>query len=191
MDQSRKPIAFQPEKPGQPNIAERAKLEKETDNMSKIHVLMVLMYFAGLFLILFYYSLTFLTLNGLLKIFAVILTASFVVPIKLYRLRYSMSFYEYTIGNILSLSPLLCGLILLLNFHFSSEVVTEVHKIKNLSKQNNTILLQLENDAYEEESFVRSFDEAEFSANFSSDSLELHLANGLFGYKVLKKRKLI
>lgn len=159
--------------------------------MSKIHVLMVLMYFAGLFLILFYYSLTFLTLNGLLKIFAVILTASFVVPIKLYRLRYSMSFYEYTIGNILSLSPLLCGLILLLNFHFSSEVVTEVHKIKNLSKQNNTILLQLENDAHEEESFVRSFDEAEFSANFSSDSLELHLANGLFGYKALKKRKLI
>lgn len=160
----------------------------ETDNMSNMHLVMVLLYFSSMFLIITYFQKTFISLNELFKFLSLVMAGTFIIPIGIYRWKLTMSYYEYIMWNCLSLAPTICALALLINYHITSSIYEEVYHIDRISKQNKNLLLILDSNTYAENEFVREFSESDFNDIYRSDSLVLTFAKGLFGRKVLKEK---
>src|SRR5690606_1003529 len=98
----------------------RLKYKTDTeDNMSAIHFLMVLLYFVSLFLMFYYFGKTFMNLFSLFSFFLLFTAAAFLVPISIYRKKFTMSYYEFALMNVLGIAPTLTTLLLLLNFHIT------------------------------------------------------------------------
>lgn len=161
------------------------------DNMSPIHFLMSLLYFVSLFLLFYYFGKTFMNLFSLFGLFILFAAAAFLIPISLYRKKFTMSYYEFALLNIIGIAPTLTTLLLLLNFHITFNEHIEKHKIikRDISKQE--IILYLENNALDEFEFLRTIDDEEMHQHpgMYSDTLSITFADGLFGYKVVKNRE--
>ena len=173
-----------PEKKGAPLAYKTDK----SDNMSTVHFLMVLLYFISLFVLIQYYLKTFMNFFELVGFFIFSIALAFLIPISVYRKKYTMSFYEYALINIMGLAPVITALLLLLNFHLASNLSVGTYKIVARKDTGKSVILVLENDAWAEHEFVRTIDD--FS-NYrkpatSADTLSIAIAEGLFGYKVLK-----
>ena len=114
----------------QQNSPSSRKLESiKRDNMGNFTVLMVFLYFISLFVSLQFFQIIDLGLYEFFRLNLLFIGISFLIPIYLYRKKLSISFYEYTLINILSIGPFLCTLCLIFNFIFSGNSYVENYTI--------------------------------------------------------------
>jgi len=93
------------------------------------------------------------------------------------------------------IAPLLCALILLLNFHFRAPSIIESYKVQNYDLELNSYTagtdIVLEGNAYDRFNYVLDFDAFSASELSHAQSINLETAKGIFGYKVLLNRSVV
>jgi hypothetical protein len=164
----------------------------EEDNMTDIHLLMVIAWFACNFYIFFVFKGLDLKLFGLFQLAILSIGLGFFIPIKIYRRRYTMSFYEYILLNFLALGPFFCASIILLNTVFSGPTYQETYRIEQSIRENGDTIYILEDNAYQEKAYLRTVNQ---NKNYKShqkkwEYLTLEFSDGLFGIRLIKGKSL-
>lgn len=153
---------------------------------------MVILYFVSLFISIQLFQLIDLSLYKFFRLNFLFIGIAFLIPIYLYRKKLSMSFYEYTLINILSIGPFLCTLCLILNFLFSSEVYTESYAIVDKERTGNQLVFSLENEQYKEKEYLRTiYDYEDAGPIGSAKQLEIQFSDGLFGIRIIEGKRLV
>lgn len=189
--------------PRKPRIVNEAALEKrrqqyqfhkrkheKDDNMGTFHVLMVVSFFVSIFIILYQYPLADITILEFFKLICLLIGVSFLIPIKLYRKKLTMSIYEYIISNIISFTPVACALFFILNISFRGAMYEESYKIVHMERGDEKIVFTLENDQYADRVFLRSIHDKEVYEKEGNQYLSIYLSDGLFGMRIIEKKKL-
>lgn len=102
-----------------------------------------------------------------------------------------MSFYEYTLINILAIGPLLCTLCLVINFAFKGDVYSETYEIAQKNRDRNFIVLRLKDDIYEDKAYLRTISDLENTGAIGSGNrLKIQFSDGLFGIRIIEKKEL-
>lgn len=153
---------------------------------------MVILYFVSLFISIQFFQIVDLSLYEFLRLNFLFIGISFLIPIYLYRKKLSMSFYEYTLINILSIGPFLCTLCLIVNFFFSGETYTESFAIVNKERVGNQVIFTLENEQYEGKEYLRTiYDYEDVGRIGSANQLQIQFSDGLFGIRIIEGKRLI
>lgn len=167
------------------SVQPRLKVDKQ-DNMDVIHIIMTFTWFACNLYIFSEFPHLDLSILGLFKLIFVCIGISFFIPIKFYRKKLTMSFYEYLFINLLALGPLFTVCSFYMNETFGSVPYTEKHLIVDSRQTNNGTLFELENHAYQDKVYLRKVN-ASYRVN-KKDSLYLNiqLIDGLLGFRVIE-----
>lgn len=128
---------------------------------------------------------------GLFKLFCFMVGASFLIPIKIYRKRLTMSIYEYIIFNIITIAPIFCSSFFVLNNVFASDTYVESYKVINIKVDHGNSFYILENEQYKEKEYLRTINNSDVSDVKGSDSLKIYFSDGLFGLREIRKKEVI
>ncbi len=153
----------------------------------------VLAYFINYFFIIELFKILELKLLNLFRLLALTVGISFFIPIRVYRKKIRLSYYEYIIYNLICVGPLFLLLILSLNIGFSSKNYTETYSIVSINKidEYSGHVLTLENDAYEDKLYLREIKATENIGNISTaKKIEYKFSDGLFGIRIIKDKTL-
>ena len=173
-------------------IREQQKIEEKSqrnDNMSKIHIAMVGIYFLSNLYIIGEFNHLDLSLVGLFKLVALLLGLGLLFPIKIYRKWLTISIYEYLILNLIAIAPLLCALIIFTNDTFKSDVYYESYKIEKSEWVKGKIIFYLENNQYDEKEYLRSIKDNEEFEKFGTENLAIFFSDGLWGIRIIEKKR--
>lgn len=168
----------------------KAKETESNDNMSFVHAFMVLGYFVSCFLLLNYFPNAEMSIGGLFKLFCLLIGLSFLVPIKLYRKKLTMSMYEYIFLNVLGISTLGCALFFILNDSFSGQSYEETYRITEIERQHKSYVFSLEDNAYEDQEYIRTMKDKDNYEKLGNQFFTLQFADGLFGIRVIENKRL-
>ena len=176
---------------GKQRLSGKLDLPQE-DNMTDIHLLMVIAWFACNFYIFFIFKGLDLKLFGLFQLAIFSVGLGFFIPIKIYRKKYTMSFYEYILLNFLALGPLFCAAIILINGIFSGPTYQETYRIEQSIRENGNTVYLLEDNAYDEKTYLRTVNQ---NKNYKKhqkkwEYLTLEFSDGLFGIRLIKGKSL-
>lgn len=160
--------------------------------MNNFTVFMVILYFVSLFISIQFFKIIDLSLYKFFRLNLLFIGISFLIPIHFYRKKLSMSFYEYTLINILSIGPFLCALCLILNFLFSGEVYVESYAIVNKERKGSQVLFSLENEEYKEKEYLRTINDYEDVGSIgNANQLNIQFSDGLFGIRIIEGKRLV
>ena len=158
--------------------------------MTNFQVLMVLGYFISVFIIFQQFKDLDMSKFELFKLLVLLLSLSFLIPIKLYRKALTMSMYEYVIFNFIGFTTISCALVFTLNYTFKGEVYTESHKIEKIIRLDKGFLFQLEDETYADREFLRTMNDNEDFKREGNEYLNLTFSDGLFGIRIIEGRGL-
>ncbi len=160
------------------------------DNMENFQVIMVLIFFFSSFVVLKHFFELDVSLFELLKFYCLFLGISFLIPLSLYRKKFTISIYEYLIFNFISFSPLLLGCIFFLNTIFKSAEYSETYRIMDTEVSELNILYTLEGNAYKGRKFLRSISDKDEVEIKGKKNLTIYFSDGLFGIRVVERKEL-
>lgn len=161
----------------------------EKDNMGGFTILVIFLALVSCVYILVKTYLVEISVLGIFKLICLFMALAFLIPIKWYRKKFTMSFYEYSIFNVIAISPMLTASFLLLNTIFSSDPYVETYAINSAYNESAQVYYRLENQAYEDEPFIRTIGKYDDVEVMGSDSLSIYFSDGLFGMRnILGKR---
>jgi len=169
-------------------LVDKIRLPKK-DYMSTITAWTVFIYFISAILIISNYSYFMLKVVHFVQLFCFFLAIAFLVPIRLYRRKLNMSYYEYVFINFLGLAPLLMLFCFGINLAFKGDSYTETYRIVNSISTNGNMTYILENNKYEDYEHVRSIDltkEVEIEGN---TFLSIQFSDGLLGIRMIEKHR--
>ncbi len=162
----------------------------ESDNMSRFTLVATgTTLLASIYVLVRFYSID-LPLLGLIKFICFFIGFSFLIPIKWYRKKLTMSYYEYAIFNVISIAPFLTASLLFLNGALAGETYRETHAIESAYNESGQIYFNFEDAAYQDKAYLRTigkFDEVEVTG---SDSLSIYFSDGAFGFRNIKGKSL-
>lgn len=162
----------------------------EQDNMDIFQISMVLVFFASSLLTFTYFESLDLSVLGLLKMFCLFVGLSFLIPISFYRRKYTMSIYEYLIFNLITFGPFFLTLILSLNMFFTSPTYKETYRIIDKVPTARNTVYTLEENAYDDKEYLRSIGSKDIAETFGSENLSIYFSDGLFGIRIVEKKRL-
>ncbi len=162
---------------------------QRNDNMSKIHIAMVAIYFISNLYIIEEFNHLDLSLLGLIKLIAFLIGFGLLIPIKFYRKWLTISIYEYLILNFITIAPLLCALIIFTNENFKSDIYYESYKIESSEWVKGKTIFYLENNQYEEKEYLRSIKDNEEFEKFGTENFSIFFYDGLWGIRIIEKKR--
>lgn len=155
-------------------------------------LLAILFFFIGLATIITLYQVTLFSFFTLTKFMVGFMVAGFLIPLKLYSKWFHFIKYETIVFNVIGMAPFLTALFLSLNFFVVSEQKTEEFRIEKLyfDEDNKTTArgIILEGNAYSDEPKIVEIDPSESMDMYFNSHFRLTLANGLFGFQVIKEK---
>jgi hypothetical protein len=176
-------------KPNYNNPYRKAKIkEPENDNMDNVTILAVFVLFMSCFYIFQHFMEIDLSVFGLFKTFCFFVAVTFLIPIKFYRKRLTISIYEYIILNIISLTPLFCSSFFIINASFSGATYSETYKIIDVETTHGVSSYLLENDQYIDKAYLRTINSTDEFKVYGTDSLRINFSNGLLGVRLIKAK---
>jgi hypothetical protein len=158
--------------------------------MDNVHLLMVLTYFISLFYIFNMFLQIDLSLFGLTRLAALFLAVSFLIPIKLYRIKFTMSIYEYILLNFLAITPALLALMLSLNYNLRGDMYSETYRIASIERLERKTIYHLKDDQYQQAEYLRTIADNEEIERTNNKYLSIYFSDGLFGIRVIEKKQL-
>ncbi|MEQ8909024.1 MAG: hypothetical protein RIC95_07515 [Vicingaceae bacterium] len=162
----------------------------EEDNMENLHILMAIAWFFCNFYVFQLFNNLDISLFQLIQLTVVSIAMGFFVPIKVYRRKYTMSFYEYIFFNLLAVGPILCAAFLFLNVTFNSPAYTETYKIVSSERSNGNTVYNLEDKQYQDKVYLRT---VKYNSNYKkggNDYLKIRFSSGLFGIRIIESKSL-
>lgn len=164
------------------------KYEPIKDRSKKYTVLSIFGFFIGTALILLLYPLILINLFTLSKILIGFTVVGFLIPLKLYSKWFHFIKYEMIIFNVLGVGPFLTALFLMLNFLFSSNPQTINYEIIGYEKSGYGIDLKLRSEIQEINPKITYLSEVNLEEFTFAKTIDITLADGLFGFKIIKDR---
>lgn len=165
-------------------------ISDEYDNMGWLHIAMVLAYFLSIAVILNGYPVVDLTLYEFFQMLCLMLAITFLIPLKLYRKKLTMSIYEYIILNFIGLTPFLCASFLLANEGMKGNNYEESYKIIHIERVEKSTVFTLENDQYQERPYLRTIYDSETFVKTGIDSLGILFSKGGLGVRIIERKRL-
>ena len=160
------------------------------DNMDDFNIITVCSFFMGCFLIFFQFESLDLSLFGLIKFYALFVGISFLIPIKLYRKKLTMSFYEYLLFNFLSFAVLAIALLFYTNNKFAGPTYVETYEIINFDQNEYETVYILKDNQYENKKYIRSVKQGDEVIIEGNSKLSIYFSDGLFGLRKIEKKLL-
>lgn len=130
---------------------------------------------------------TLATWDSISRIFFALAIVTYFIPNRFFPLLYRFKKELKILFSIFGLSPLLTGLILLINFTFIHDIGVESYKVQNVIRYHNDYMfkVELENDEMQKFTQLRTFSSDEFK--FYPDSAHYQTGKGCFRFKVVRK----
>ena len=171
------------------------KYQQKKDKSYRFLTAAVLAFFTGLVLCVAFYSYTLINIFQLSKFFVGFTVVGFLIPLKYYQKWFHFIKYETIIFNIIGIGPFLTGLFLFINFTFSSNPFTHQYKIEKLyfegEQDYKSIGVVLEENMFSKERKIVELTRVSPNEVFSKQFLKVTIAEGLFGYQVIKEKELV
>ena len=165
------------------------------DRSFRAILISVLGFFLGFGLSVAYYSYTLIDIYDLSKFIVAAAIIGFFIPLKYYRKWFHFVKYEMIIFNILGIAPLFTGLFLVLNFMFSSNPSTHNYRIEKLyfegDESYKSVGVVLEENFFSGERKIVEITDPDPAEILNKNFLKVTIADGLFGFKVVKEKVLI
>lgn len=169
----------------------KAKIKVEKgDNMAGLTYLAVMIYFGSCGYIISTNSYFDLTLFGYLKIFCFFIGLAFLIPVRIYRKKYTMSIYEYIIINFIAIAPILSAGFLMSNQLFVSDISTECYEIVEKKNINGDIHFFLKDDVYADKPYLRTIKNRDKFVRYGTDNYCIEFKNGWFGLRTIESKSL-
>ena len=150
-----------------PPLAKKLVIEKQ-DNMSFMAIFAAISFIASIIFFIVIIHKIDISNFGLFRLLAITAALWFLVPIKWYRKKYTMSFYEYVIFNIISFAPTSVVLLFILNLTFNSSPYIETYPISDYDIYEKEYIFHLANGQYAEDEYLRTIHYKNFP-NHKSD----------------------
>lgn len=166
-----------------------AKIKDESDNMSAITLMAIVAFFFSCFYIVHIFQSLEISILGMFQLFCFFIGVSFLIPIKLYRKKLTVSIYEYIILNIITVAPVLCSLLLILNIAFAGNPYHENYRIISSYMEGTQVFYELENNKYNDKPYLRTISKNETVDFSGTRNLELTFKDGLFGIRKIVSKK--
>ena len=160
------------------------------DYMSTIIGWAVFVYFLSAIIIMTNHDYFVLSVFQFIQLFCLLLALTFLVPIKFYRKKLDMSYYEYIFLNFLGFSPILLLLVLGVNYSFKSAPYEETYRIVNYTSSQGNMTYVLEGNKYEDYDHIRTIKlsgDVEIEGN---TFMSISFSNGLLGIRMIEKQKI-
>lgn len=164
--------------------------KRKEDNMENFTYVMILAYFGALFYIIQTFPYLDLKKIELLRFYCLFLAIGFLLPLKLYRKKFTMSIYEYLIFNILTFASSTFALFLILNASITVQKPIETYKIEQVKRIDGYTIYTLENNAYQEKEYLRKINDIDLVTAKGENYLKIHFKKGLFGIRSIDRKEL-
>ncbi|MEX0968318.1 MAG: hypothetical protein WD077_13865 [Bacteroidia bacterium] len=154
---------------------------------------LIIGWFAGFGLSIYYMTKTFVTIDAAFHLLLLIAILATAIHALLFGIRHRKELTELLFYNLVSNGLLGLGLMLLLNYHLAGNPHGEYHALtKDRHKAFSTFEdLRLEDGAYRYFGYVLNLDDPQETGLMEAEAVELEVADGLFGFKVLKGKRFI
>jgi len=174
---------------GQRNTHQRIST-KTSDNMDNFNIFMVFAFFMSTFFVFEGFLHLDISLFQLFQLYCLVLGIGFLIPIKLYRKKLTMSYYEYVIFNILTFSTILLVILFKINNSFKGPEYVETYAIESYEQTEYNTMYFLENNEYEDKEYLRSIDQYDEIEVKGNSSLSLYFSDGFLGIRIVEKKVL-
>jgi hypothetical protein len=144
--------------------------------------------FIGFGLIILMYPLTLINFFKLTQLFIGFSVVGFLIPLKFYQRWFHFIKYEMILFNIMGVGPFFTALFLVLNFLFSSNPQRINYEIIGFEKSGNGIDLKLRSELKEINPKITYMSEVNVEEFTFAKTIDISLADGLFGFKIIKER---
>ena len=158
------------------------------DNSKKVMTISVFAFFIGFGLIIVLYPYILINFFTLTKIIIGFTVVGFIIPLKFYRKWFQFIKYEMILFNILGVGPLLTGLFLTLNLVITTNAQTINYEIIGCKINGNSVDLELQSEIQHINPKITSISDVDMAAFTFAKTIDITLADGLFGFKVIKDR---
>jgi hypothetical protein len=144
--------------------------------------------FIGFGLIILMYPLTLINFLKLTQLFIGFSVVGFLIPLKFYQRWFHFIKYEMILFNLMGIGPFFTALFLVLNFLFSSNPQTINYEIIGFEKSGSGIDLKLRSEIQEINPKITYLSEVNLEEFTFAKTIDITLADGLFGFKIIKDR---
>lgn len=144
--------------------------------------------FIGFGLIFLMYPVTLINFFNLTKLYIGCSVVGFIIPIKFYQKWFQFIKYEIVLFNILGGGPILTALFLILNFLFTSNPQTINYEIIGCKITGNNVELELRSEIQQINPKITYMSEVNLEEFTFAKTIDITLADGLFGFKIIKDR---
>ncbi len=159
------------------------------DYMPVIIAWAVVIYFLSGIFLLTNYSYFVLSVFQFIQLFCFFLALTFLVPIRIYRKKLKMSYYEYIFLNFLGFSPIMLLFALGINYSFKSDAYLETYRIINFSSSKGSMIYILEDNKYDEYENVRTIKLSEDIEIDGNAFMAISFSDGVLGIRMIEKQK--
>ena len=170
-----------------PPIPKKIKVP-EKDNMGLFTVFMVVSFILSIMFFVVTVHKIDVSNFGLFQLIFGGMAVGFLIPIKLYRKKFTMSFYEYVIYNIICFAPVSIILLFLLNFSFHGGPYVETYPIESIEKTKEYYIFSLKDNKYEGEEYLRTIYKGNYPNIRGQKEYSIYLTDGYFGLRVIRKK---
>lgn len=160
-------------------------IERKLDRHIQI---IALLFFIGFALTISMGSKTLTTWNTISKLFVAIAVVTSFFPKKWFPLIYRFKKEMKALLTLFAITPIITGLVLLLNFTFIKEAKLETYPVSKAIYYSNDYLFKvvLEDDVFEKHYQIRTFSKDDYKLYPESATFEV--GKGIFGFKVVKSK---
>lgn len=162
------------------------------DYSNWVNPLIAFGWFAGFFLMYGFYFITQITISEIGINYLICGTISTLLPYKLILRWINIDFPHWIVANVVGLGPFISGLLLLLNFLFSSGPYSETYTIKEIPQLPRLVdgptEIVFQNNELSDFSQFRTF---QYYQVLGHTHVTYDFEEGLFGYPVLKETNLL
>ena len=158
------------------------------DRSKKVMTISIFSFFIGFALILVLYPYILINFFTLTQIYIGFTVVGFLIPLKYYRKWFHFIKYEMILFNILGAGPFLSGLFLVINFFITTNPQTINYEIIGCKINGNSVDLELRSEIQYINPKITSMSNVDMEGFASAKTIDITLADGIFGLKVIKDR---
>lgn len=161
------------------------------DNMGVFISLMVISFFVALIYISIVSS-SFMDIGfwEIIRLYCLLFAIGLCIPIKIYRKKFTMSYYEYVLFNFLSFPLVMIAFAFLLNNNIRGKSYIETYAVTNFryDSQSRSMIYELEDQTYDEKEHLRTIQSIDFHKIKGQTEFSLYFSDGLFGIRLIENK---
>lgn len=170
-----------------PPLNKKLVVEKE-DNMGFMALFAAASFIASIMFFVVNIHKVNISVFGLFQLIAIAIAIWFLIPIKLYRKKFTMSFYEYIIFNVISFAPTSIVILFILNMTIHASPYIETYAVDHFDPYERKYIFHLADGKYAEEEYLRTIYDHNFPNIKGVESYSIKFSDGYFGLRLIEEK---